>query len=181
MAKLIDLMPEEYQRRRREIKPRTLVVISIVLIIIPLASYFGLRIYLDNFKNKVQDLENQILLLESQVSSETLQKLLSLEKQLRTISFLLDQHLYWSNMFKTIEGLTLPKVKFDNFSGDMNQITLKAMAPSYAVLTEQVKSFESNSENFSQVDFSNVFLSRESSISFDLTLALTEKALKLKR
>lgn len=177
MAKLIDLMPEEYQRKQREIKPRTLLVISIVLLVIPLLAFSGLRIYLANMKDRIEEISNQIWVLESQARSEIYLKALSLEKQLETISLLLDKHFYWSDIFELIEELTLPQVKFDNFSGDTSHITLQAKAPSYTVLAKQVKSFENRPEKFSKVDFSKASLTLEGGINFDIVLTLNEGAL----
>jgi hypothetical protein len=60
-------------------------------------------------------------------------------------SWLLGNHVYWSNFFSWLERNTLSTVKYDSFSGGLDgSYVLTATAPSYADVSWQVKAFRND-------------------------------------
>lgn len=72
----------------------------------------------------------------AQKNNQTIQET---KKNIDRVSNLLSQHVYWTNLFKTIERLTIKDVKYSNFSGNTSGVySFDATTSSFNVLAEQV-------------------------------------------
>jgi hypothetical protein len=69
---------------------------------------------------------------------------LSFQEKVDALSYLLDNHVYWTNFFEYMEKNTLEEVNYSGFSGGMTgEYSLKAKArETFFTASEQIKSFE---------------------------------------
>ncbi len=116
-------------------------------------------------------------------------------KQLSTISTLLQQHRYWTNVFLVLEQYTLPNVYYSLVNADANgAVTLQAVTTDYASVSHQIAVFKQANRYINQVQVatasgadisasngnSNNAISTTSStglITFNITLQLNPEVL----
>ncbi len=67
------------------------------------------------------------------------------EKKFPAVKYLIENHIYWTKLFKFLEDNTLAKVYYNGFSGDTSgSYTLVARAENIKAAAEQIKAFGSN-------------------------------------
>ncbi len=127
------------------------IIILVNAILIPIfvigAVYYGLAFYQksNQVKNlaqaeKFKELEQAIAEEESGVK-----KILDFQNQLKLVSQIFEQHLYWTNFFNFLEDNTIKDVYFTNFDGDTSgNYTMEALAVNYNNIPEQVNVFRNN-------------------------------------
>lgn len=133
--------------------------------------------------------------IEAQVASATIdleqligQRDMSLETRLKNLNAVLgifkgvlDEHLYWTQFFKTLESKTLNEITFKNFSAgtDDNSVTVEGSARDYSSLAREVKALEDTS-GINNVTASDVGLSEQGRINFKIKIVLDPDTLKRK-
>lgn len=104
----------------------------------------------------IQTKNNQVEItrLENEIRTYgTLQnKINSTNDQLEAVNQLLDQHIYWSNVFTMLEKYTLPNVYYTSFSGNTGgAISLQAATTDYASISRQVHIFSEQTNEVQSV------------------------------
>lgn len=152
--------------------------LSIIFLILSIASYF----LLSNFQKKAskisEDLEIQI---SSQIGPEEEGKISELKEwrpKIEDYGALLNQHQISSNAFPFLEKLTYPKVWFTDFSlnSETQTLQLQGIAQSFKVLGEQLSVLK-NDENIEKVDLASISLGEEG-INFSFDISLSPKIFK---
>lgn len=103
-------------------------------------------------------------------SEKDLDEVFAFQKKINTASFLLDNHLYWTNFFEFLEKNTLVDVYYHGFAGDSSgNYKLSATGENFNTIDQQIKAFKesdkvikvetkmgeaSGDDNGSGVDFS---------------------------
>ena len=103
---------------------------------------------LDVLKPKVTTLSEYKKILEPDKV-----KAIALNRRIRTIQQLLDNHIYTSNVMQLLERLTLPEVQYRSLKFDTSKLsaTLEAQTNSFGHVGEQLHVFESASDSVKSV------------------------------
>lgn len=148
-------------------------VLAVVLLALSLLAYGGLFLYQRPLIDQLQDLQAEIEEVKKQRDEDFEEEAESLYAVLKSLNPLLENHLYWSNIFSKIEELTVPRVSFADFNGTIAEsggspsVTLSGKTAGYTYLAKQMKSF-SQEELVSDIKVSGIQLSTEGGIEFGL-------------
>lgn len=157
----ISLMPEGFKTPNKS-KILILSFISALLLGLAVLIFAGFFIWNLNLQNNLNHLDQEI---------NSLPKLESLVSQnkINRLEALINNHVYWSEVFKLIEESSLKNIYFNNFSGDASakEINLQSRVASYSLLAEQIKAFE---QNFNKVDFSSQGMAKQGGIDISIKL-----------
>jgi uncharacterized protein YpmB len=172
-------VPEGF-RQKKEKTSKKLVIIPIVLIIITAIICAGFFFYKKTLSDRSFDLSNEIDQINQKISNELDTEVISFQKHLN--KKMLDDHIYYSNVFGLIEKNTVPTVSFESFNGDVSskEIQLKGKAISFSSLAKQVVAFR-EAEEINKVDFSSGSIGTDGGISFDISLVLEQKMFEYKK
>lgn len=143
----LQLLPET--RRRVEIKregENRPVVMGVILFVAVVAIYVAADFYLASVRDELAGLDNQVTAIEEKRDKNAEEDIRTLTKQLSLVGDLLDNHIFWSNGFDKLEGLTLPQLRFVNMSGDVSreQIDVRVQTAGYANLAKQIAAYLSD-------------------------------------
>ncbi len=157
---------------------RNLTLLSIFLAIdfmIIFAGYKGVEWWQAQKQKEIESVVQQFNLLEAEKKREEvdLDKIIDLQRKLDQVTFLLNRHVRWTNLFKFLEENTLSTVYFDNFSGSINgSYTFKAHASSFYEVAQQINVLRRNPKVISVVVTGGGVDSASKSVSFDLALSI---------
>ncbi|MFA7662339.1 MAG: hypothetical protein WCX88_00280 [Patescibacteria group bacterium] len=134
-----------------------------------------------NLENKKQEIQSELAKM-----GVIQRKVQVLEDKLKESKNLLDNHIYWTNLFTALEKYTHSQVSYTGFSGTIGkELVLKATAPSYSVAARQLLIFQSAKEIANDVTISEISQKinsedKTSQVSFSLTLTLNPEVFKYK-
>lgn len=149
----------------------SLAKIGLALIVLVVAIIGGLYFWKYSLAKQVESFNGELQKLTSQRNMTLESRLNNLNSILEVFKNVLDQHRYWSLVFKMLEEKTLNTVTFKHFDGDETNgfISLLGTAPSYGALAQQIKIFE-DSPNVISVLASDIGISEEGKVKFSLKL-----------
>lgn len=103
--------------------------------------YVGLLIWekerMDN--NQASVLNTAVIDAEIERSEKEMDEVRAFNEKLKTVSSLLNNHVYWSNLFTFFEENTLKEVYFDKFNGDLTgKFTIPAVARNLESISYQL-------------------------------------------
>lgn len=183
----ISLIPKEYKKTKvgfgRAISK--IGTIAIILVILALLVYGGLLFYSSKLEENIDSIQAQIKELNQQRDEEFEKEVISVDKTLKNLKTVFKNHLYWSNIFSTIEELTVPEVGFTGFSGNISEsnsvnISLTGRTSGYTYLAKQMVSFQED-DSISGVTVAGIALSTEGGIEFTLNINFSEGSLLQKK
>ena len=183
----ISLIPKEYKKTKigfgRVISK--IGVIAIILVILALLAYGGLLFYSSKMEENINSIQAQIKELNQQRDEEFEKEVVATDKALKNLKTIFKNHLYWSNIFSTIEELTVPELGFTGFSGNLSgsssaTISLAGRTSGYTYLAKQMVSFQEN-DSISGIVVSGISLSTEGGIEFVLNINFSEDILLQKK
>jgi len=121
-----------------------LIIFSAALLVY-LGLIFGYQPYL---RSQLQETDNQINQLLGTVSKEDQENFIRFYSQLVNLKNLLDNHIESSKLFPLVEKITNKKIYYNNFNLRVpeRELELEGRAESYAVLGEQLESFNQSEE-----------------------------------
>ncbi|MFH0956001.1 MAG: hypothetical protein V1801_02200, partial [Candidatus Falkowbacteria bacterium] len=130
---------------------RSKIVILASAILMPIfvvgAVYYGLAFYQKSNQAKNLAQAQKFVELEQNIIKEEsgLKEIFDFEAQLKTVSRVFGQHLYWTNFFKFLEDNTIKDVYFIDFKGDTSgNYIMDALAANYSSISKQVNIFKNN-------------------------------------
>ena len=125
--------------------------------------YLGLDYWEQRENERSLLIEQETSLLKNEIVdlSNKAKDALSYKEKSQAFSDILSNHIYWTRFFSWLERNTISSVKYEGFSGDLSgSYSLKAVAPSYAEVSWQVKAFSDNpmvkSVKVENVDYSTI-------------------------
>lgn len=175
-------MPDKYYRKDKKfnffkdgfgIDKKQLVIYSLLLLIIVIFVCFGLwgyKIYLArDMENSIKEIEN----LQSQRDLELEVNFSKLKTDIENFKKILEVHVYPSQIFKMLEELTIPQVRFTNFNADLadSKLILEAEAVDYSALASQIVVFEED-PRIKNVGLSEVDLDISGRVSSNLEIEI---------
>lgn len=178
----VNLVPEEYKKRRKKLGVIFSKTGGVVLglVILSLLFYGGLLFYQDKQNKELDSIKEQIKVLDQKRDPEMEKTVVDLDKKLGILKEIFENHVYWSKLFNKIEELTVfqayfSRGKFD-FSGGIAEVNLSGNALTYTILAKQMKSFQQDSQ-VKSVRVSTISLSTEGGINFDLKVIFSKDIL----
>lgn len=133
---------------------RTSIIIFLMVVLFLL---FCDLFYKPHLERQVANWENKILNLEKEIPAQDRAEVLTFYSQLVNLKKLLSQHLYPSQIFQTLEGVTHPQVAFFSFSYEFKEgrLKLEGKAQSLGVIAEQLAGFK-RAPLFEKINLSGV-------------------------
>ncbi len=172
----ISLIPKDYKEEKFSFKtifPK-MGILVIGLVVFSLLVYGGLFFYNKSLNNQIDEFKTQIEEINNQRDNEFEANAKSLDSALKSLKKVLENHLYWSNIFSKIEELTVPQVNFLDFKGTLEEdgsvkLTLSGITLGYTYLAKQMVSF-GQEELVSGIKVSGISLGTEGGVEFDLDI-----------
>ncbi|MEK9174610.1 MAG: hypothetical protein AAB725_01415 [Patescibacteria group bacterium] len=155
--------------QKPEFELSALAKIGLVLVGLILVFSGGLHFWKYRLTKEIASFNGELQKLTSQRDMSLEARLNNLNSVLEVFKNVLDDHRYWSQVFKMLEEKTLNTVTFKSFdvSEKENSILFTGAAPSYGVLAQQVKILE-GSPNVIAVASSNINLGETGKVNFNL-------------
>jgi len=154
--------------------------IILILLILGLLLYGGLLFYSQKLNKTLNDVKQSITDLDSKRSPQLEDTIIKTDKKLVLIEGLFKKHFYWSQIFGKIEELTVPQVYFSetkmSFADEKLNIIFAGSSPTYTALAQQMASFKGE-PLVEEVEVSNIALSEQKGIKFDLSIIFSQNAL----
>jgi hypothetical protein len=159
--------------------PTRLLTFSFLFLLIAVLVYLGLEFGYKAFLNsRIEETEQRIRQLTTTVSKEDQDKFVVFYSQLVNFKKILDSHVSASKLFGLLERITNQKVFYSNLDLRVGSrdLVLDGVANSYAVLAEQLASFDKEPSVESYVLSQSQF--NEGRVQFRITLKLKESVLQ---
>ena len=142
-------------------------------------SYLMLLWYHANLMTKSSDLEIKISELKEKIAQNKKEEetMLIDQKRIKAAQALLDQHIYWSNLFDLLERYTVDNVYYKDFIvSDFEKITLQAVGTDFRSMARQLLVFSQAKDYIKDVKISGGNYSPAAGVSFTINLTV-DKAL----
>jgi len=148
------------------------VVVSVILILGLLASYFYFGYKIKKISQEIQAKEAEFIPLEKAIEKKQTE-LLPLQKKIPDFADLIKNHKNVSNIFQFLEENCLPNVWFNDFkfSSGENKVIVSGIAESFTVLENQVLILEEE-ERVQSVSVAGADIGEEGEIKFGLIITL---------
>lgn len=139
--------------------PRNLFIFSLMLVLISAAASLALGAYKKILEGQNEDIDQEISDIAVSISPAEIQKLLTLDSQIKNLKQLLPNHVYFSRILDQLELNTHPQVRLVSFSVNQvnREISLAGSAPSTEVVSQQAAAYAAM-KNIESVAIRNVSL-----------------------
>ncbi len=112
------------------------------LVVLEILIYIGFVIYAKNLSKQALAVEQQSAELDFEIGKidQERNEAISFQVRLKNLATLLDNHLYWTAVFKELESVTYTKAVFKSLQVDEGKhaITLSGTAPSYTDIAKLI-------------------------------------------
>ena len=191
----IKLMPEKYKQKedlspepklsptkiskKISAKANLWLFLSLIILGIALGISLGLWRYKVGLTNEKETQAERIASLSQERDLEMEENFIELKEKIDDFKNALKTHIYPSYLFKMLEELTLPQVRFVDFETDLSQtkISLVVEAISYNSLAKQIVVFEEDSR-IKKVELSEVNLEDFGGVKSDLDIEISPDFLR---
>lgn len=118
---------------------------------------------------------------EESLRPEELESVAVLDRRLKNLRALLDNHPFTSNAFTVIEHNTHPQVRFTtfNFTADSRKLDMSGETTSYSALSRQIAIFE-RAAQIERVEFGGISTAEGKSVGFKLSIIFKPTLLGIK-
>jgi len=196
----IKLMPEKYQKGSRSksglkssvasfkqfgdqaaSRGNLWLTISIAILLIAGSVCLGLWVYQRQLNQEKQELIVEVDELQAQRDLELEADFTELKKGIENLKKILKNRIYPSLVFKMLEELILPQVRFSDFDGNFNdaEVMVQTEASDYNMLAKQIVALEQD-ERIAKVELSGVILEASGRVSSNLTIEINPEFLRLR-
>ncbi len=149
-------------------------VVAFIIMIISLLVAGGAYLYRDNLSKKVDEMKVSLERAQNIFEPELLAELETLDRRIQAADEILSKHIAVSPIFEVLQEITLPTVRYIDFTYEIDAInpevvhvSMTGEAVSYDAITLQADLF-SNNRFIRNPIFSNFSLNRTGSVEFDL-------------
>ncbi len=146
---------------------------SLIILTAVLLVCFGIWGYQNNLSKEKEKLAEEIEQLQSQRDLNLESKLVNLKKGIENFKKLINKHIYFSNILRMFEELTLPQVAISGLSIDLseNSVSLRIDSVNYETLAKQIVTFEED-VRIKELDTSGVNMDSAGSVGSSLGIKL---------
>jgi hypothetical protein len=154
-------------------------VAVVTLFIISIIGAVGMYVYKGMVNSDIQNLESQLALAEKGIDKKSINDMSNFSKKLDTVNNIITKHQVISGFLNNLSSSTVSSVQFIEFGyGDLKgsslTVSLKGKANSYSAVALQESIFSKN-KYFGSMSFSNLNLTSDGMVSFDLTIIVDQK------
>jgi len=178
----INLIPREYKLKKEKfsgIVSRTVGAVF-ALFVLSLLIYGGLLLYQNKLNKDLGNTNQAIENLDIKRDFETEQIMVDLDKKLKVLKEMFENHFYWSDIVAKIEELTIPEVYFSDarlsLVEDKVSFGFSGNALTYTTLAKQIISFQEESD-VKNIVVTGIALSSEGGIDFNLEITFSKDIL----
>lgn len=178
----IQLLPES--RKEIEVKipgeNRLLFLGSAVLIIV-VVLFVGLNLYVSSFQAKIDSLDSELKILDSQRDKPAEQLILLAKDQFTAVEGIVSNHIVWSHILRKFQIKTSPQFQFKVMKGSFaeNKADIEAEAANYTVIARQISSYLSE-EIVKDIKLNEIKLLPSGRISVNMRIIFDQKDILLK-
>lgn len=178
----INLVPIEYREKRdrwKKVFSKTTFLVLFFVVLTGLV-YGGTIIYNNKMKTNLEYVNQEIVNLTNKRIPDNEEKIIDLDAKIALLKEVFQNHTYWSEIFKKIEGLTMSDVYFSDakfvLEKDGISFQLSALTDTYTSLAKQMLSLQKD-PLAEKVEISGIALSEEGGIEFNLSAVFPLKIL----
>ena len=175
-------MPDKYHSDKKRanlfeggfsVDSNHLIAVSLSLLTVIVILCFGLWGYKMHLSDKINGTIVEINNLQDKRDFELEADFANLKEKIEDFKKISEVHVYPSNIFKILEELTIPQIKFVGFEADLleAELTLKVESIDYNTLAKQIVVFEDDSR-IEEVNLSGVKLSDSGKVNSDLNMKI---------
>ena len=172
-----ELIPKEKLKTPSPIN--FLFYLSLILVIILGACYFGMKIKISSIKSQIEETKVNVSKIKIEGDKETERQVLGYQKKINDFSKLFKEHKITSSFLGFLRGSTHLKVSFSTL--DLNvetaQVILGGETENFKTLGEQIL-YLKGSEFIKGLNLSNLALGKEGDVNFDISLSLNPEIFK---
>jgi uncharacterized membrane protein YciS (DUF1049 family) len=157
----------------------SLFYLSLILLIILGACYFGLRFKISSLKSQIDETKDKVAKIKTEGDKETEKQVLGYEKKIKDFSELFNEHKVISSFLEFLEDSTHQKVSFSELSlkTETAEAILGGETEDFKTLGEQIL-YLKGKELVKGLNLSNIALGKEGEIIFTINLSLDPKVFK---
>lgn len=154
--------------------------INLIAFIVFLASLIaagGAYFYRESVKTDIEEFKRSLAVAKNQFEPSLITELQILDKRLNAATTILDKHIAVSPIFVLLEEVTLPTVRYSDFSYEVDtttnlvNVTMKGEAKGYNFIALQADLFDDNKFIKNPI-FSDFVLDQTGNIDFNLTFSV---------
>jgi len=151
--------------------PTNLIIFSLIAFLAALGFYLFLAGYKSVTESQIENLDREIQDTVATLSASEVERVLILDKQIKTLRNLLPQHVYSSRIFLTLEQNTNPAIVFNSLSFDSTnyKLDLTGNSPSLEDIATQAAAF-GNIVGIKEVKISDI---NQTGSGYDFKLEIT--------
>lgn len=118
---------------------------------------------------------------EESLRPEELESVAALDRRLKNLRSLLDNHTFASNVFTVIEQNTHPQARFTtfNFTAESRKLDMSGETTSYSALSRQIAMFE-RAAQIERVEFGGLSVTEGKSLGFKISIIFKPTLLSIK-
>lgn len=155
-------------------------VVNLIAFIVFLASLIaagGAYFYRESVKTDIEEFKRSLAVAKNQFEPSLITELQILDKRLNAATTILDKHIAVSPIFILLEEVTLPTVRYSDFSYEVDtttnlvNVTMKGEAKGYNFIALQADLFDDNKFIKNPI-FSDFVLDQTGNIDFNLTFSV---------
>ena len=172
-----EIIPRDYKERRIDFS--FLSLIAFILFLISFSSYFLFYFLTTQAEREIRRLEQQREERKTEEQLKLEEEIKLYRRKLKDVEFLLKEHYFTSRFFDLLEKTVHPQVVFTKSSLDTtsNKAMLEGLADNFYVLGQQIMIFEKE-PSISKTTISNLTISKEGKVSFNLEILFNAQFLK---
>lgn len=176
---LVNLLPEELVGREAPKKKLiSLALASLGAIFLVILVYFGLSFYQSNIVTQTQEVRNERVDLEGQITAlkDEQEASIAFKQKLDAVKSVIDEHVYWSKFFEKLEKYTIKDVYYTGaFSGSLGaSISLSALTKDFTSVAEQLVVFQNAPDFLENVTITGAQKSASAGAQTSIPGAVTE-------
>ncbi len=170
-------IPKKPMVRETYTPPRSiglLTIIALFILFTILLASGGLYFYKGVLAKNLENMKNNLVLAQNRFEPSKIKELQVLDKRLNAANQILSKHIAISPIFQGLQAVTMKSVRYTKFSYDFGQekdakisVKMSGVTLGYSFLALQSDLFAKN-KNFIDPVFSNLALSENGNVSFDL-------------
>lgn len=166
----------------------SLMIFSVIIFFLMVASYGGFYFYKGFSEKNVKDMEASLVLAKKGFESEQIDRLQTLDKRLSAAGEVLNKHTVVSPIFQTLESITKKSIRYTKFSygsvaekSNLVSVKMSGQALNYQSIALQADLFSKN-KNLIDPVFSNLSLDEKTSyVTFDLDFSVNPDFINYKK
>ncbi|MBI2609838.1 hypothetical protein HYW53_01530 [Candidatus Giovannonibacteria bacterium] len=149
-----------------------LLFLGIVLMVLALVLFGGVYFYKTIIEGQIKDGNKTLSELEKKFNKEQILEFAKVAKSIEASKGLLQSHISVSQVFKFLEGKTLPEVRFSNFGFKTKgeDLLMAGEAESYTDLALQIALLQQQKGVIKSIGLSGISLKEAGNVNFSISL-----------